>query len=245
MREPEFKAALIDGLFNEGMIDEESVIVSEMPVHGMSRRADIVLANGRLLAFEIKTDGDKIDRLEGQLHTYRRLFEGVAVICGNRHAEKVLNTTPEAVGVFLVEQDIEGEYGAKLLRKPHIRQLDRHAAVQHMHARDLYRLLREHDLVSPTATDRATLEAASVGLSAAILRPAAIRSIKRRYQRVYEDFAMARLNGTTAEALACLRKLPWSRPATEAESALPGSDASGSVLPVLRVTPRRVQPKMS
>lgn len=243
LREPELKAALIDGLFNEGMVDEQSVIVSEMPVSGMSRRADLVLANGRLLAFEIKSDGDKMNRLEGQLATYQRSFEGVVVICGSRHAANVLRSTDSTVGVFVVEE--RGHGGSTMLRKPHIRHLDASAALQHMHGRDLYRLLRRVGMTIPDLTDRSSLEKVARNLPAATLRAAAISAIKERYRTPYTDFISTRDGSCTLNALPSLRRKPWNRPIQAADLRHPADPEAAQPLPMVNIIPRRVQPKTS
>lgn len=244
MREPQLKAALIDGLFNEGMVDNGSVIISEMPVSGMSRRADLVLANGRLLAFEIKSDGDKMDRLEGQLATYQRSFEGVVVICGSRHADNVIRSTDAAVGVFVVSENSPS--GSTMLRKPHIRHLDADAAIQHMHSRDLYRLVRKAAVEMPHLTDRTSLEKVARRLPTAILRAAAITAIKERYGQPYADFIAAREGGGTLEAIRSLRRKPWNRPVESGAAVTePLLGIEVSTLPTLKVTPRRIHPKTS
>ncbi len=52
MHEADIKAALVDTLIESGFVDTNTVIISEFPVASWTRRADIVLANGKLLGFE-------------------------------------------------------------------------------------------------------------------------------------------------------------------------------------------------
>lgn len=82
-----------------------AAFIVEMFVDGFSRRADLVMANGKLAAFEIKSDRDSLSRLDGQLQTYLRFFEQVTVVCAERHLPGVLATAPGEVGVLKVAQD--------------------------------------------------------------------------------------------------------------------------------------------
>ena len=77
-------------------------VISELCVAGFSRRADVVLVNGKLSAFEIKGEFDNLDRLAGQLETFSQYFESLTVVCSYRHTEKVLATAPCSVGVWEV-----------------------------------------------------------------------------------------------------------------------------------------------
>jgi len=79
-----------------------AAFIAELFVDGFSRRADLVMANGKLAAFEIKSDRDSLDRLEGQLQSYLRFFEQVSVVCAERHLPGVLATAPAEVGVLRV-----------------------------------------------------------------------------------------------------------------------------------------------
>ena len=79
-----------------------AAFIAEMFIDGFSRRADLVMANGKLAAFEIKSDRDSLDRLDGQLRSYLRFFEQVSVVCAERHLPGVLAMAPAEVGVLRV-----------------------------------------------------------------------------------------------------------------------------------------------
>jgi hypothetical protein len=79
-----------------------ATVISELNVAGFTRRADVVLVNGKLSAFEIKGELDKLDRLPGQLDTYSRYFENVTVVCAQKHTSKVIAMASESVGVWEV-----------------------------------------------------------------------------------------------------------------------------------------------
>jgi hypothetical protein len=79
-----------------------AAFIAEMFFDGFSRRADLILVDGTLSAFEIKSDKDSLDRLEGQLDTYSRFFEQVTVVCAARHLQKVQTLAAQGVGIWVV-----------------------------------------------------------------------------------------------------------------------------------------------
>jgi hypothetical protein len=110
LREVGIKAALIDELFDTGAVDDTSVIVNEMLVPGWRRRADLVHANGHLVAYEIKSEADGLGRLAGQIASFTRWFEGVAVVVAPKHVQKVLTDTEDRVGVFTASLEEAGVF---------------------------------------------------------------------------------------------------------------------------------------
>ncbi|WEX77975.1 sce7726 family protein [Sinorhizobium numidicum] len=242
LREPEIKAALIDALFADGRVYDDTVVISEMPVAFMARRADIVLANGHLVGFEIKSDGDKTSRLMGQLEAYQKAFEGIVIVTGARHLDEVLECTPEAVGVVAVDQ-IEADLPkARMVRKPHLRSMSIETAIAQMRADDLYRLASKFAANSDGARDRFTLEARVRTLPLADVRRAALAAVKTRYRRPFEEFADARKQHGTLTALPLLRRPAWNegRPAVIERRSPDVSDAADLASLALAVRPRRM-----
>lgn len=85
--------------------NSNAAFIREFFVDKFARRADLVLANGKLSAFEIKSKCDNLDRLNGQLDVYCRFFESVTVVCAVKHLEGVLCKAPEDVGVWTVSDE--------------------------------------------------------------------------------------------------------------------------------------------
>jgi hypothetical protein len=207
LREPGIKAALIDALYAEGGIYGDTVIVSEMPVASMGRRADLVVANGHLLGFEIKSDGDKTSRLLGQLKAYTQTFEGVVIVTGAKHLAEALQTAPPMVGVVAVDHMTGDLPTARIVRKPYVRSMTLEAAVRQMRADELYRLSRQAGMNPDALRDRHTLETIVRQMPAPLVRSAALSAIKARYRAPFEAFADARTNGrSTVSALQHLKR---------------------------------------
>ncbi|OOF43461.1 hypothetical protein BKK51_11515 [Rodentibacter trehalosifermentans] len=74
--------------------------LSELPVANFSRRIDLVMANGKLSGFEIKSEQDSLRRLAGQLETYAQYFETVTVVCATKHLNNVMKMVPLRIGIW-------------------------------------------------------------------------------------------------------------------------------------------------
>ncbi|MFC4352991.1 sce7726 family protein [Fodinicurvata halophila] len=210
LREPEIKAALIDALFEDGRIYGDSVVISEMPLTTMSRRADIVLANGHLLGFEIKSDGDKITRLCAQIEAYQRTFEGIFIVSGARHLSQVINSAPHHVGIVAIDLGEGSIPEAKMIRKPHFKNMSIEVAIRQMRANELFKLAQKFNANPGGARDRFTLERQVRELPATEVRLAALEAVKNRYRSPYEAFLLARSqSGRTLEALRYLQRPSW------------------------------------
>ncbi|QWA30471.1 sce7726 family protein [Pseudomonas sp. RC3H12] len=66
-------------------------------------RADLALANGRLVAFEIKSGADNLKRWPGQCEAYFNVFDEIWLCTHGRHLEKALAVTPKSVGILLAD----------------------------------------------------------------------------------------------------------------------------------------------
>lgn len=65
-----------------------------------SCKADIAILNGTSIAYEIKSERDRLDRLPTQVDSYRDVFAKVYVVVGSNHVRAVLNTVHKDVGVL-------------------------------------------------------------------------------------------------------------------------------------------------
>lgn len=89
--------------------DEETIVINELGLKHGKCRADIVVVNGCLAGFEIKSDKDSLSRLANQIHVYDAIFDRIAIIVTQRHLKTVKNTVPEWWGVILC---VKGKRGA-------------------------------------------------------------------------------------------------------------------------------------
>lgn len=158
-----------------------AAFVSELFIDSFSRRADLVMANGKLAAFEIKSERDSLERLNGQLETYLRLFERVTIVCAPKHLAGVQARAEEAVGIWLMKED--GTF--KVVRKGSaLRQNCRSSWLSFLPVAELRALLIAHGLVQTGTRDILERRAEKISISA-------IRSHVLAYFKTRREAAIA------------------------------------------------------
>ncbi|MGF6167076.1 hypothetical protein M2426_000649 [Pseudomonas moraviensis] len=83
--------------------EESDVFIEELCFIDKARRADLVHANGKLSAFEIKSHADTLARWEGQQQAYMTCFDEVWLCCHSKHLVKALESCLPHVGVLVVD----------------------------------------------------------------------------------------------------------------------------------------------
>lgn len=68
-----------------------------------SFRADLALANGRLVGFEIKSEKDSLKRWVSQMTAYNNVFDEVWLCVHGKHLEGVLKITKKHIGILLID----------------------------------------------------------------------------------------------------------------------------------------------
>lgn len=102
------RAALKRRIRARHLKDPHTFVVEEMGLEYGSGRVDIAVINQRMTGYEIKSDGDSLDRLEGQVHMYCDVFDRVVLVVGYRWAYDALQLIPRWWGVTLVSRTDSG-----------------------------------------------------------------------------------------------------------------------------------------
>lgn len=71
-----------------------TLIVDEVKVCDDEARADVVVVNGSLTGYEIKSDRDTLERLDRQQKAYCKVFDQVWVVSGMRHMKRITERVP-------------------------------------------------------------------------------------------------------------------------------------------------------
>ncbi len=167
------KAKLADSHHGRG-----AAFVSELFIDSFSRRADLVMANGKLAAFEIKSERDSLDRLDGQLKTYLRLFERVTIVCATKHLAGVQARAQEEVGIWIMKDD--GTF--KVVRRgSSLRQNSRSSWLSFLPVTELRALMATHGLVQTGTRD--ILERRAEEISTSAIRSHVLAYFKNRREQ--------------------------------------------------------------
>lgn len=68
-------------------------------------KADVVLINGTSTVYEIKTELDSLDRLNGQLLSYSHVFDRIYVVTHETYAQKLMESTADIVGILVLSDE--------------------------------------------------------------------------------------------------------------------------------------------
>lgn len=93
--------------------DDSSLLRHEFGVDAGGRRVDVVLINGRLDGWEIKSDHDSLARLAGQVEAFSKVLDRSWLVTTDRHLERAVEKVPGWWGV--VRACPVGEDGGVLL----------------------------------------------------------------------------------------------------------------------------------
>ncbi|WMT19186.1 sce7726 family protein [Parageobacillus toebii] len=74
-------------------------IIEELSICDGRARADVVVANGFLHGYEIKSDHDTLERLDRQIEWYDMTFDKVTIVVGKKFASNIINLVPEHWGI--------------------------------------------------------------------------------------------------------------------------------------------------
>jgi len=80
--------------------DTHNRVIDEMGICCGEARVDIAVINGKLHGFEIKSEADTLERLEGQILAYNQVFDTMTIICGQNHLDSIISLVPEWWGIY-------------------------------------------------------------------------------------------------------------------------------------------------
>ena len=90
-------------------LENDAVILDELGVCQGVVRADVVLVNGSLHAFEIKSASDTLQRLSCQMIAYNRVFENVTIVTSGNHLAGALAAVPDWWGILEATAIADGD----------------------------------------------------------------------------------------------------------------------------------------
>lgn len=99
MKDPEIRHKLRARLVKAHAAEQDTLIIDELGLCSGLVRADLVVVNGSLAAFEIKSERDTLARLQEQVRIYSRVFDRATIVLGARHIEAAMQQVPTWWGI--------------------------------------------------------------------------------------------------------------------------------------------------
>jgi hypothetical protein len=102
MKESDIKKILLKALIET---TPNIILGVEFSYDFSNRRADIIsFYQNKLIAYEIKSKNDTIQRLEGQTKSYKEYFDQCYVVCEKANLSKIRSSIGSEIGILLVDK---------------------------------------------------------------------------------------------------------------------------------------------
>ena len=113
----DIRSALHRTRFRRWKAHRDALVIDELGLAHAKSRIDVAVINGCIHGYEIKSDKDTLDRLEGQIEIYRQTLQKLTIVAASRHAAAISAHVPEWCGVIEVVQGPRGGVSFDVLQK--------------------------------------------------------------------------------------------------------------------------------
>lgn len=125
MRDSDIRLALDRLLRKRHANEPDTIIRHEVGLCAGKRRIDIAIINSEIIGYEIKSDEDTLNRLEGQAEAYGHVLDKAILVTTERHLDSAVNKLPDWWGA-MIAYDKHGHICLENVRAPTLN--DRHDA---------------------------------------------------------------------------------------------------------------------
>lgn len=113
----EIRPALRSWLDVEHANEADTVVIEELGACRGKVRIDLVVVNGLLHGYEIKSNRDSLRRLQRQVEIYSRVLDRATLVVGDRHVAAALDLLPTWWGVLRIDPTHNGRPRFKTVRR--------------------------------------------------------------------------------------------------------------------------------
>ncbi|MEX8062818.1 sce7726 family protein [Acinetobacter baumannii] len=107
----DIRTALRNWVYKKFELKQNDILINELGFWNKdpestvdcSFRADLALANGRLVGFEIKSQKDSLKRWTSQMMAYNNVFDEIWLCSHGKHLDRALDITDKHIGVLAVD----------------------------------------------------------------------------------------------------------------------------------------------
>jgi hypothetical protein len=116
VRDVEIRGSLRARLDSAHGGDPDTLIRNELGLCLGESRVDLAVINGKITGYEIKSERDTLDRLDGQVAVYNRVLDEAWLVMSQRHVNRALGRIPPWWGVLAASSD-SGSIGLEVLQE--------------------------------------------------------------------------------------------------------------------------------
>lgn len=108
MLDKDVRQAVKKTVLREHISDPSTLVIEELGLDYGRSRADIVVINGEIHGYELKSDSDNLLRLPRQVHSYSSVMDKVTLVVGEKHAHEAMLLIPEWWGLKIATMGARG-----------------------------------------------------------------------------------------------------------------------------------------
>ncbi len=116
MRDKDVRDALHNNLLSHYHNDPGTLVIDELNICQGVSRADIVVINGIIHGYEIKSKKDNLSRLPDQIFFYSKVMDKVTLVVDESHYENAKDMLPDWWGIKVVSM-IDGDVAIECIRE--------------------------------------------------------------------------------------------------------------------------------
>ncbi len=117
MRDIDIRHALDALLRAKHAGETDTIIRHEVGICAGKRRIDVATINSEICGYEIKSDEDTLNRLEGQAETYGQVLDRAIIVTTKRHFDSAVRKLPDWWGVIVAHKE-HGDISLESIREP-------------------------------------------------------------------------------------------------------------------------------
>lgn len=102
------RSALSSKILSRKTRRSDTVVVEELGLNQGQALADVVVVNGSIKVFEIKSDRDSLRRLERQVAVYGQVVDHATLVVGEKHLLRAVELLPSWWGVVVASATSRG-----------------------------------------------------------------------------------------------------------------------------------------
>ncbi len=99
--------------------NDDTFLISELDICGGINRADIVIVNGKLHGYEIKSPQDNLSRLPAQVLSYNQVFDTMTLVTCDKYLKNSQTEIPDWWGISCISKTKKG-LTLKVKRRPKV-----------------------------------------------------------------------------------------------------------------------------
>ncbi|OYQ85109.1 sce7726 family protein [Wohlfahrtiimonas chitiniclastica] len=117
MRDKDIRDALHSSILSHYHEDPNTLVIDEFNICQGESRADIVVINGLIHGYEIKSKSDNLNRLPDQIMYYSMIMDKVTLVVDDSHYENAKEMLPNWWGIKVVSSDANNKLKIKSIRR--------------------------------------------------------------------------------------------------------------------------------